>query len=371
MNEERKLQRLEVLEALNDQMPAISTFQNTIQSGVESQHRIKTTDGRMPVQWHKAEVKSNEKFLNKWQAKVEDALFDRELQRFVDYQNWNFGYGMGDATKQKNGSLIATVDTDEIYLSESGHEKEGLFNSCKCPEKQQLDKLVRESMIGVGNFGIFAGNSVVGLIPANTNFSYNSLVTFSNATLNRGCTIWEGGMVKNNSGSDDGDVMGNYGSIYMRYTTNYGGSGNDFSKKTFNTGQATFGRRYYGGEWRNGNGGNIKFGFYADDASLISSQNSIIPSSSTGNKVEVTVPASSNLGELCCGDGLVRIGTAKKNQEGRLYGMSGTTGWSGGIWRTGNCASYGSYSNLCDPQHTSGQNPNNGLRTGFGFDYVE
>ena len=368
MNEERKLQRLEVLEALNDEMPAISTFQDTIQVGLESQHRIKTTDGRMPVHWHKAEVKSNEKFLNKWQAKVEDALFDRELQRFVDYQNWNFGYGMGDATKQKNGSLIPTVDTDEIYLSESGHEKEGLFNSCKCPEKQQLDKLVRESMIGVGNFGIFAGNSIAGLIPANTNFSYNALVTFSNATLNRGCVVWEGGMTKNNNGSDGGDVMGNYGSCHMRYGDGYGGESLGLAKKTFNTGQATFGRRYYGGNWINGNGGNIKFGFYGDTA-LISSQNSVIPSSSTGNKVEVTVPASSNLGELCTPDAHVRIGTAKQNQEGRFWTMSGSTG-AEGHWRPGNnvCNSYGSYSNLCDPFYSGGSA---GIKIGWGFDYVE
>jgi len=137
-------------------------------------HVTKYSSGPMAKNSALNDVEQNEKFLNKYQSLIEDNLPKKQLEGFVEYQNWNFMHGMGELTDRAASN----------YTDSSDHWKEGLFNSCECKEKRQIEKMVRESMIGIDNFGVFP-NKWTNLIPQHTNFSFQSLVTFSNASLNR------------------------------------------------------------------------------------------------------------------------------------------------------------------------------------------
>ena len=90
------------------------------------------------------EVNANEKIMNKYQSIIEDTLTQKQLKQFVEYQNWNFQHGMGELTE---------IPIKE-YRDSTDHWKEGLFNSCECKEKRQLEKVVIESM-GIDSFGVF------------------------------------------------------------------------------------------------------------------------------------------------------------------------------------------------------------------------
>jgi len=161
----------DALESIREGMPKIQGGRYYNRTGHETKW---THEGTMPKNCVIHEVEQNEKFLNKNQSLIEDNLPKKLLDRFVEYQNWNFQHGMGELTERAGRNY---VDTSE-------HWKEGLFSSCECKEKRQMEKLVRESMIGVDNFGVLP--KWASLIPTHTNFAYQALVTFSNAGLNRG-----------------------------------------------------------------------------------------------------------------------------------------------------------------------------------------
>ena len=137
-------------------------------------HESKWNGNKMPKNLGHFETKLNEKFLDNYLCIIEDTLTPKQLDQFVEYQNWNFKHGMGELTERAGRN----------YVDSAEHWKEGLFNSCECKEKKQIEKLVRESMLGVNNFGVFP-NNWTGLIPQHTNFAYQTLVTFSNASVNR------------------------------------------------------------------------------------------------------------------------------------------------------------------------------------------
>jgi len=135
-------------------------------------HRSKWIGTKMPKNIAEHETKQNEKFLDNNLSLIEDNLTPEQLQEFINYQNWNFKHGMGELTNR----------AAKNYIDSSDHWKEGLFNSCECKEKKQIEKTIRESMLLNTPFG----NKWTNLIPNNTNFSYQTLATFSNAALNRG-----------------------------------------------------------------------------------------------------------------------------------------------------------------------------------------
>jgi len=135
-------------------------------------HITKYSGGALAKNSALNDVEQNEKFLNKYQSLIEDNLPQKQLEQFVEYQNWNFQHGMGELSK-----LAASN-----YTNSSDHWKEGLFNSCECKEKRQIEKTIRESMIGTNN--LFS-NKWTNLVPPHTNFSYQTFATFSNASLNR------------------------------------------------------------------------------------------------------------------------------------------------------------------------------------------
>ena len=165
---------------------------------------------RLPKNMILDELKVNEKFLNKYQSLIEDNLPKKQLEQFVEYQNWNFKYGMGETKRNRH----LYVDTTELT-------KENLFSGCKCKEKTQLEKVVRESLMGVDNFGVFP-NNWSSLIPQKTNFSYQTLVTFSNASLNRGGCVPSGEIGNANSGSNT--ARGCKTNYFTRYGSSISGT---------------------------------------------------------------------------------------------------------------------------------------------------
>ena len=157
----------------NNEMPLITGGMIDGKTG----HQSTMTDLKMPKNIADHETKLNEKFLDNYLCIIEDTLTPKQLDQFVDYQNWNFQHGLGELTERAGKN----------YVDSAEHWKEGLFNSCECKEKRQIEKLVRESLLGINNFGVFP-NKWTNLIPQHTNFSYQALVTFSNASINRaGC----------------------------------------------------------------------------------------------------------------------------------------------------------------------------------------
>lgn len=164
--------------------------------------------GKLPKNWGQATALQNEKFLNNYQGLIEDYMPEKQLEQFVDYQNFNFAHGMYGDSKQDQ--------ENEAFLSDN--RKESLFNSCHCKTRRQLEKVVRESMIGVDNFGVFP-NSWTSLLPQFTNFSYQTLVTFGNATLNRGCTY---GAETGGYNTTTAEAIGNNEGQAAKYTDSAG-----------------------------------------------------------------------------------------------------------------------------------------------------
>jgi len=189
----------------NDELPLITGGMLEGKTG----HKSKWSGNKMPKNIADHETKQNEKFLDNYLCIIEDTLTPKQLDQFVDYQNWNFKHGMGELTERAGRN----------YVDSAEHWKEGLFNSCECKEKRQIEKLVRESLLGVNNFGVFP-NNWTGLIPQHTNFSYQALVTFSNASNNRGSGCED---ATSEIGGWDASTAYGYGSDSIHWT-GFGGS---------------------------------------------------------------------------------------------------------------------------------------------------
>ena len=275
-----------VSDALQNEMPHI------VRGVGDVGHNVKWNIGRtnpdkMPDNIVYHEVNANEKFLNKYQSIIEDTLTQKQLKQFVEYQNWNFQHGMGELTE---------IPIKE-YRDSTDHWKEGLFNSCECKEKRQLEKVVIESM-GVDNFGVFP-HSWTSLIPQHTNFSYQTLVTFSNPSVNRaGCEPAPNGQI-GHYGNDKFERGTNqiYWAIYGS-NISYGGVQ---PNQLFN---------WQDVKW-NGSGSGTNFHcMYDDSGNRVGTGTNYYSMGSGEGFYELDDINDSGFGELCTGTATIRGGIA-------------------------------------------------------------
>jgi len=99
-----------------------------VNGGTHSYPNLDTAT-RLPKSMILEELRVNEKFLNKYQSVIEDNLSKKQLDNFVEYQNWNFKHGMGETKRnQKQYS-----DANELT-------KENLFSNVNVKTKKELEK---------------------------------------------------------------------------------------------------------------------------------------------------------------------------------------------------------------------------------------
>lgn len=131
-----------ILRALNDEMPYFSN--NFV--------KLKHPYSSFPKNFMEQACKINEKFLNKWQSKIEDSFNEKQKLIFAHYQNKYF--------------------SGKIY---NENFKESLFKKCKCNNEEYLNKIILQSMmkLGVGEMKLdrlnFLGNINLNMIIGNMN----------------------------------------------------------------------------------------------------------------------------------------------------------------------------------------------------------
>jgi len=159
-------------------------------------------------------------------------------------------------------------------------------------KKDRLKKLVRESLIGINNFGVFP-NKWTNLIPQHTNFSYQALVTFSNASINRAscedATVESGGY---------STTSYNHGGSWISWTGFGSGITNGVSANTNYNELAS--------RWMYTEGRAITGAMYDSDENLVGDGTQTIACSTIASGVYWTVGA--GLGEFCTGDATLRAG---------------------------------------------------------------
>ena len=88
-----------------------------------------STSCQLPKNMITEELRVNEKFLNKYLCLVEDNLSKKQLDNFIEYQNWNFQHGMGISEKNQH----QYTDVDQLA-------KENLFSNVNVKTKKELQK---------------------------------------------------------------------------------------------------------------------------------------------------------------------------------------------------------------------------------------